>query len=561
MVAKQNTFPTLHDAEKYLEDGKHYFDKESLFKAKKILEDLIANNRRNYLYYYHLAEVYEALGIIYDQKDEKGKCINIIEEAILQLKRSVELNDRYSDSHRLLGSLYGLLISHKGLDAGIKYGFLAMSECKRALELDPNNPRAYVTWGVNRLHTPKAFGGGTQEAIKNFKEAVRLSPDFEDAHIWLGKAYVANKDYYATKEIFEKVLSINPDNYWARKEMVTVDLLLKEKIGKQKRKKMKTALRPIGLPGKRIEVKNLYKKYRNLIAVNNISFDIEKGETFGLLGPNGAGKTTTIEMMEGLRELDGGSVSIFGLNPFKRRDLNQLKEIIGVQLQSTRLGGKMRVQEMVTLFSHFYKRGYQPQEVLTKVGLMEKRKSYVEEISHGQKQRLAIALALVNDPEIFFLDEPTIGLDPQARRNVWEIIEKTKEQGKTIILTTNYMEEAERLCDRVAIIDYGKIIVLNTPENLMASVDIDKKIEFSVRTEIDGSFLEKIDNIRDVVKRHNQYEGVTKFILSVKGETYKVIEQLVGLAKSKNLEIEHLRIIRPTLEDVFIKLTGRRLRE
>lgn len=561
MVATQNTLPTLQNAQKYMEDGKRYFDKESLFKAKDILEALIIKNRQNHLYDYYLAQVCEALAIIYEQADEKEKCINIIEEGISQLKRSLEINDKHSDSHRLLGSLYGLLITHKGTEAGIKYGFLAMSECKKALELDPNNAQAYVTWGVNRLHTPKAFGGGIHEAIKNFKKAVRLSPDFEDAYIWLGKAYIANKNYFATKEIFEKVLSINPDNYWARKEMATVDLLLKEKIGKQKRKKITTALRLTSLPGKRIEVKNLYKRYRNLIAVNNISFDIEKGETFGLLGPNGAGKTTTIEMMEGLRELGGGSISIFGLNPFQKRDLNQLKEIIGVQLQSTRLGGKMRVQEMVTLFSHFYKRGYQPQEVLTKVGLMEKGRSYVEEISHGQKQRLAIALALVNDPEIFFLDEPTIGLDPQARRSVWKIIEKTKEQRKTVVLTTNYMEEAERLCDRVAIIDYGRIIALDTPESLVASVDIDEKVEFSVRTEMDGKFLEKIDNVRGVVKSCNQYDGGSKFILSIKKETYKVIEQLVGLAKSNNLEIEHFRIIKPTLEDVFIKLTGRRLRE
>jgi ABC-2 type transport system ATP-binding protein len=232
-----------------------------------------------------------------------------------------------------------------------------------------------------------------------------------------------------------------------------------------------------------VEVTNLTKRYDDLVAVNDVSFNIEKGEIFGLLGPNGAGKTTTVEMIEGLRQSDDGAIRVCGLDVSKR--LDRVKEIIGVQLQSTTIYDKIRVGEAIDLFGSYYQKTLPTTEVLDKVSLSDKKDSFVEALSGGQKQRLAIALAMVNDPEILFLDEPTTGLDPQARRNVWDIIEGLKEKGKTIVLTTHYMEEAERLCDRVGIMDMGRIIALDTPKDLIAKQNLE-----SAKATLEDVFLE-----------------------------------------------------------------------
>src|SRR5580704_11693917 len=213
-----------------------------------------------------------------------------------------------------------------------------------------------------------------------------------------------------------------------------------------------------------IQVENLVKSYGDVQAVRGVSFSVEEGEVFGLLGPNGAGKTSTVEILEGLRDLDGGRVSVCGLDP--QRDSQALKHEIGAALQSTSLPDKLRVMEALRLFSSFYKRRRNPEELLKRFGLEEKRNAFYSQLSGGQKQRLALAMALVNDPKILFFDEPTAGLDPQVRREIYDIIEELKREKKTIVMTTHYIEEAERLCDRVAIVDHGKVITLGSPREL-----------------------------------------------------------------------------------------------
>src|SRR5277367_5989641 len=213
-----------------------------------------------------------------------------------------------------------------------------------------------------------------------------------------------------------------------------------------------------------IQVENLVKSYGDVQAVRGVSFSVEEGEVFGLLGPNGAGKTSTVEILEGLRDLDGGRVSVCGLDP--QRDSQALKHEIGAALQSTSLPDKLRVMEALRLFSSFYKRRRNPEELLKRFGLEEKRNAFYSQLSGGQKQRLALAMALVNDPKVLFFDEPTAGLDPQVRREIYDIIEELKRENKTIVLTTHYIEEAERLCDRVGIVDHGKLIALGTPREL-----------------------------------------------------------------------------------------------
>jgi ABC-2 type transport system ATP-binding protein len=214
-----------------------------------------------------------------------------------------------------------------------------------------------------------------------------------------------------------------------------------------------------------IEVENLRKKYSDKIAVDNISFKVRKGEIFGILGPNGAGKTTTMEMMESMRDIDGGSVIVCGID-VKKHPL-RIKKLIGIQLQSSAFYDKVTLVESLRMFASFYGAQIDPMEILGEVDLTDKAKSFPEKLSGGQKQRFSIATALVNQPQVLFLDEPTTGLDPQARRNMWELIEKIRSKGITVIMTSHYMEEAQRLCDRLAIMDDGKIIALDTPKNLI----------------------------------------------------------------------------------------------
>jgi len=301
-----------------------------------------------------------------------------------------------------------------------------------------------------------------------------------------------------------------------------------------------------------VEVKNLTKRYDNLRAVDNVSFDIGKGEIFGLLGPNGAGKTTTVEMIEGLRKPDSGLIEVGGIDISD--GIDRVKEIIGVQLQTTTIYDKIRVGEAIDLFGSYYRRSLPTEEILGEVSLNDKKNSFVEALSGGQKQRLAMALALVNDPEVLFLDEPTTGLDPQARRNVWDIIERLRGRGKTIILTTHYMEEAERLCDRVGVMDYGRIIALDTPGNLIAQQNLESAVEFTTSNGVDKEFFHKLPKVSKVTQNGD------RFILHTR-EASSVLAQLTQLSGENGLNLESISVRKATLEDVFLELTGRQLRE
>lgn len=289
-----------------------------------------------------------------------------------------------------------------------------------------------------------------------------------------------------------------------------------------------------------ISVQNLCKFYGEIKAVNNISFEVKENEIFCIVGPNGAGKTTTLEILESLRVPDSGSAIVDKIDVVKNP--KAIKEIIGVQLQSTSFFDKLTVKETIDLFSSFYKNKTK-ENLLKIVELEDKRNAFVSELSGGQRQRLSIALALVNNPKLVFLDEPTTGLDPQARRNLWEVIRNLRKDGKTIILTTHYMEEAERLADRVAIMDYGKIIAIGTPKELIANLGKENVIEFNNGNEI------KIENT-EIKKEGNSTIVYCK-------DLQKTLMQLLSM----NIKMEEIKIRNTTLEDVFLQLTGRRLRE
>jgi ABC-2 type transport system ATP-binding protein len=286
--------------------------------------------------------------------------------------------------------------------------------------------------------------------------------------------------------------------------------------------------------------------------VNGVSFAIEEGEIFGLLGPNGAGKTTTIEMIEGLRKPDSGSIRVCDIEVSRSAD--KVKEIIGVQLQSTSIYDKIKVGEAIDLFGGYYRKSLPTEEVLQKVSLTEKENSFVDSLSGGQKQRLALALALVNDPKVLFLDEPTTALDPQARRNVWEIVEGLSRKGKTIILNTHYMEEAERLCERVGIMDHGQIIALDSPGNLISKQSLDSAVEFVSRNGVTKESLQQLPGVNKVNQEGN------KFILHTK-QASSLLAEVVRLHEQNKLHLENITVREATLEDIFLELTGRKLRE
>lgn len=294
-----------------------------------------------------------------------------------------------------------------------------------------------------------------------------------------------------------------------------------------------------------IKAEGLGKRYGQIQAIKEISFEVKKGEIFGIVGPNGAGKTTTIEIMEGLRIQDEGSVKIFGLDPLKDRD--ELKEIIGVQLQKTAIFDRIKVKEAISFFASLYKKSQSSDYILKLFSLEERKNSYIKHLSGGEHQRLSVALAFVNDPKILFLDEPTTGMDPNARRDMWDIIEMGRKEGKTMILTTHYMEEAEKLCDKVAIIDNGRIIAMDRPKELIRSLDAPKRIEFKLRDEGNFEKIEKIEGILEIKKDGNELIIYTR-------EPSKVLSEIF----SDNLEIEGLKVSDANLEDVFIKLTGRK---
>jgi ABC-2 type transport system ATP-binding protein len=301
-----------------------------------------------------------------------------------------------------------------------------------------------------------------------------------------------------------------------------------------------------------VEVKGLTKRYGDLVAVNEVSFEIEKGEIFGLLGPNGAGKTTTVELIEGLRKPDGGIIKVCGIDTSK--GIDKVKELIGVQLQTTTIYDKIRVSEAIDLFRRYYQKSLATAPILDEVSLNDKKNSFVKELSHGQRQRLAMALALVNAPEILFLDEPTTGLDPQARRNVWSIIERCKGRGKTIILTTHYMEEAEQLCHRVGIMDYGRIIALDTPRDLIANQNLESAVEFISSDDVTKEFFQNLPKVSKVTQDGD------RFVLHTR-EASSVLTELTHLSERNSLDLEGITVRKATLEDVFLELTGKALRE
>ena len=297
----------------------------------------------------------------------------------------------------------------------------------------------------------------------------------------------------------------------------------------------------------------LVKRFADVTAVNGLDLEVFAGECFGLLGPNGAGKTTTVEILEGLTPADEGAVELLGQH-WTSGDNRTLRERIGVQLQETQLAEKVTVEETVRLFRSFYQRGHGVDEVIRTVGLEEKRNSRVGKLSGGQKQRLAVACALVSDPELLFLDEPTTGLDPQARLSLWDIVEKFRAGGGTTLLTTHYMEEASRLCDRVAIMDHGKVIALGTPAELIESLGADQVIEFSVTNPLADDELTNLPAVTNLHKRGDVYA------LTV-SEIGIALPALLAEIKRQQSEIVTLTTHQATLEDVFVSLTGRMLRD
>lgn len=312
-----------------------------------------------------------------------------------------------------------------------------------------------------------------------------------------------------------------------------------------------------------LSLEGLRKTFGDVVAVDHLDLEVMRGECFGLLGPNGAGKTTTIEICEGLTEPDAGTVRLLGLD--WKHAAKELRQRIGIQLQETQFPDKLTVEETLRLFRSFYHHGIAVDEAIRIAQLEEKRASRVGGLSGGQKQRLAMACALVGDPELLFLDEPTTGLDPQARRHLWDLVDDLKRAGRTIILTTHYMDEAERLCDRVAIIDHGRIIALGTPQQLIASVGGDHVVEFAVMrsdaprsgsspTELDIAPLKEIPGVQS----HRVDAGIHQ--LSVK-DLHTTVPRIFSAIDGMGLHLTDFRTHSASLEDVFVGLTGRNLRD
>lgn len=309
-----------------------------------------------------------------------------------------------------------------------------------------------------------------------------------------------------------------------------------------------------------VRSRGLTKRYGDLVAVAGVDLEVRRGECFGLLGPNGAGKTTTVEILEGLNEADEGTVELFGL-PWNRHAA-ELRERIGVQLQETHLPAKLTVEEVIRLFRSFYRQGPTPDEIIDAVQLGEKRRTWVSRLSGGQKQRLSVACALAGSPDLLFLDEPTTGLDPQSRRSLWELIESFRAAGGSVLLTTHYMDEAARLCERIGIMDRGRIIALGTPAELIASLGAEHVVEFTVARDgdvvVDGFPDDAVLQALPAVHRVRRVEQRT--LLTV-GEVHAVVPALLEVVHAHGLHLAGLGTHHATLEDVFVSLTGRHLRE
>jgi ABC-2 type transport system ATP-binding protein len=311
---------------------------------------------------------------------------------------------------------------------------------------------------------------------------------------------------------------------------------------------------PVTAPSAAVVCRGLRKRYGDVVAVDGLDLEVRAGECFGLLGPNGAGKTTTIEICEGLLEQDAGEVEVLGLR--WGADDQALRQRLGIQLQETQLNDKLTVGEIVRMFRSFYRRGPDVDDVLEMVELETKRDSWVSKLSGGQRQRLAVACALVNDPDLLFLDEPTTGLDPQSRRQLWTLLERFRGRGGTIVLTTHYMEEAETLCDRVAIVDHGRLIAMGTPRELVASLGAEHVIEVTVDHAPDLP-LERLKQIPGVMEAQ-----VTDGRLSLRvTELHSIMPALLSELERGRLSMSQLATHHATLEDVFVAHTGRHLRD
>ena len=300
-----------------------------------------------------------------------------------------------------------------------------------------------------------------------------------------------------------------------------------------------------------IQVEHLRKTYGHVRAVDDLSFEVAHGEIFGMVGPNGAGKTTAVECFEGLRRPSAGRIRVLGLDP--QHDRYALRPRIGVQLQASALQDRLKVCEALDLFASFYPRTSNWQDLLEQVGLVEKRNAPFAKLSGGQKQRLFIALALLNDPELVFLDELTTGLDPQARHTMWDMVRTIRERGKTVFLITHFMEEAERLCDRVAIVDHGRLIALDTPEHLIEMLGVEQRVVFTV----DGTpRTEPLMTVPGV--SHVELIG-DRVVVSGSGDD--LLAEVVAALSAHGVRAHDLHTEQPTLEDVFLKLTGRAIRD
>jgi ABC-2 type transport system ATP-binding protein len=313
-------------------------------------------------------------------------------------------------------------------------------------------------------------------------------------------------------------------------------------------------------------LRKVYEGKPPVEALRGLDLEVRAGECFGILGPNGAGKTTTVEILEGILQASGGEVEVLGLR-WGRND-GALRERIGVSLQETRLADKLTVEETLELFGSFYKRGRPAGEVMEEVGLVEKRASWVVKLSGGQRQRLAVACSLMGDPEMLFLDEPTTGLDPQSRRQIWDIVRDLRRRGRTILLTTHYMDEAERLCDRVAVVDYGRVIALGTPSELIASLKGEHVVEFAVNGDgtalgaVSGAAARPVDPqsllaLPSVRSARVESDGI---LLTV-AEPHVAIPALLDRLGREGQALSRLTTRHASLEDVFVALTGRHLRD
>ena len=299
-----------------------------------------------------------------------------------------------------------------------------------------------------------------------------------------------------------------------------------------------------------IIVENLYKNYGALTAVNNISFSVQNEEIFGIVGPNGAGKTTTIECLEGLKRPDQGYIRVLGLDP--QNDRRELNERIGVQLQESNIAAQIKVWEALDLYASFYTNPLDYQDLLETLSLSPIRNTYYSKLSGGQKQRLFIALSLINNPDIVFFDELTTGLDPQARRLIWDLVRQVNDQGKTVVMTTHFMEEAERLCDRVLIMDHGQIIALDSPEKLIQNLGAEHKVIFSVKGDVKDEWFTDLPTVENIT--------IFRDKVTISGKEDRLLADVVNLLTAKSIRYYDLHTQQPNLEDVFIALTGREIR-